>query len=517
MTKLALPQLTAPVSAAQWNDFLLATATKLGISATDWEDGAPTRTTFAVFANALMIQDVDASLIAQSGFIDYAAFGSVTYTDVDGNTVTIKVTPDPSNIVENPTGALGALDVLADAVYDVQRRIKTAAGGVLAILNLAAGTFGPFAAGTYHAAQPGVASAPTYSNTASLTIPPSATVGNVTGTANNAGAVKLTITGHGFMTGDVIAVVGVLGTTAANGTWSVTVNDANHVTLDGSAYAGAYTGGGIAYAPTLAAFTADAAGTASNAAARTIVQAVTSIVGVSVANPAAWVGTDTETNAQVASRCRLKLSALSPGGPTGAYDYFAIVAQDLAPGLTPPLTGRPSQPITKTKTSADRTTGTVTTTIANAAGAPTGGAYPGTGSDDGGDVWAVGAVVQAWAVPWGITSIVQAASPVTVNVAGSVWVPLAQVTAANVVIAAAIGAYFATLPLGGVSDPGGASNVLPIGGIEGAVAAALKAANITAQDIALTLNGLAANVALAVSPTPEVAVLGTMGAAAVGV
>ena len=516
MTKLALPQLTAPASAASWFDFLVATGTKLGIPATDWEAGAPTRTTFVVFSNAIMVQDVDASLIAQAGFLDYAAFGSVTYVDIDGNTVTIKVTPDPSNIVENPTGQLGALDVLADAVYDVQRILKSSAAGVLAILNSSASTY-TYAVGTYHVAQLGTASVPAYSNAASLTIAPSATIASVTGTATAGGLVKVTTgAAHGLSTGDVVYLAGVGGTTEANGAWPVTYVDATHFTLDGSTYAHAWTSGGTVYAPTLATFIADNAGTASNASARAVAQAVTSIVGVSVSNPVAWAGQDTETNAALAARCRLKLGSLAVNGPASAYDFFALTAQAYASKLTPPLTGRPSVAITRSKTTADRTTGTVTTTIANASGAPGGGAYPGSG-DDGGDVWAVGAVIQAWAVPWGTTSIVQAAANHTVNVAGSVWVPSAQVATTNIVIAAAVPAYFATLAIGGVSDPGGASNVVPLGGIEGAIVAAVKASAITAQDIALTLNGSAANVALALTPVPEVAVLGTMTAASVGV
>jgi hypothetical protein len=53
--------------------------------------------------------------------------------------------------------------------------------------------------------------------------------------ATNATPIAITITGHGYSTGDTVVVTGVLGNTAANGTWEITVTDANTFTLDNSA------------------------------------------------------------------------------------------------------------------------------------------------------------------------------------------------------------------------------------------------------------------------------------------
>jgi hypothetical protein len=69
--------------------------------------------------------------------------------------------------------------------------------------------------------------------------------GTITGAANNGSSVvRITSAGHGLQTGDRIAVASVGGTTEANGTWTVTVHDANTFDLNGSSFVNAYTSGG---------------------------------------------------------------------------------------------------------------------------------------------------------------------------------------------------------------------------------------------------------------------------------
>jgi hypothetical protein len=71
---------------------------------------------------------------------------------------------------------------------------------------------------------------------------------NVTGAVDNgSGLIRLTITSHGWQTGDDVFVAGVGGVTAANGDWGITRIDANTVDLQGSTFGGAYTSGGTAY------------------------------------------------------------------------------------------------------------------------------------------------------------------------------------------------------------------------------------------------------------------------------
>lgn len=69
----------------------------------------------------------------------------------------------------------------------------------------------------------------------------------VSGAANNgSGLIRLTVAStSGWTTGDSKTVSGVVGTTEANGTWTITVVDATHIDLQGSAFANAYVSGGV--------------------------------------------------------------------------------------------------------------------------------------------------------------------------------------------------------------------------------------------------------------------------------
>lgn len=67
--------------------------------------------------------------------------------------------------------------------------------------------------------------------------------GTITG-ATNASPIVITVTNHGYQTGDQAAIIGVLGNTAANGNWTITVLTANTFSLNGSTGNGAYTSGG---------------------------------------------------------------------------------------------------------------------------------------------------------------------------------------------------------------------------------------------------------------------------------
>jgi hypothetical protein len=64
--------------------------------------------------------------------------------------------------------------------------------------------------------------------------------------ATNASPIVITDTAHGYFTGQQVTISGVLGNTGANGTWTISVTDANHFSLNGSVGNGAYTSGGQA-------------------------------------------------------------------------------------------------------------------------------------------------------------------------------------------------------------------------------------------------------------------------------
>lgn len=62
--------------------------------------------------------------------------------------------------------------------------------------------------------------------------------------ATAASPISITATAHGLAEDDIVLITGVLGNTDANGTFKITYDDANTVTLDGSTGATAYTSGG---------------------------------------------------------------------------------------------------------------------------------------------------------------------------------------------------------------------------------------------------------------------------------
>src|SRR6185436_5118883 len=62
---------------------------------------------------------------------------------------------------------------------------------------------------------------------------------------NGSGLVRLTIPAHGYSPGYAVTTTNVVGVTGANGTFLVTVINANTVDLQGSTFSGAYVSGGI--------------------------------------------------------------------------------------------------------------------------------------------------------------------------------------------------------------------------------------------------------------------------------
>src|ERR1019366_2573027 len=88
-------------AADTWLATMLAEAAEVGLPTTSWQPGAPERTIFAVEAVSFASSDIDISIMAQGGFLQSAASGTVTYTANDGTVITQPVTPDPSNAAQN--------------------------------------------------------------------------------------------------------------------------------------------------------------------------------------------------------------------------------------------------------------------------------------------------------------------------------------------------------------------------------------------------------------------------------
>jgi hypothetical protein len=102
----------------------------------------------------------------------------------------------------------------------------------------------------------GLASKTGYQGTQSVQTPGTPILTNITGAANNgAGLIRLTVgSTAGLFTGEnPVVVAGVTGTIEANNIdWTITVVDATHVDLQGSAFVNAYTGGGTLSAALMA-------------------------------------------------------------------------------------------------------------------------------------------------------------------------------------------------------------------------------------------------------------------------
>lgn len=324
-----------------WLGKMLTVAAAVQLPTTSWQSGAPERTILAIESVEFAMSDVNISLMAQGGFLQSAAFGSVLYTAIDGTQITIPVTPDPSNTAQNPTGQPGWLDLLAENVYATTRLGNSYATGPLAIAKITGGTVGPYAAGSYHVSSVLGAS---YSNVDPLTIPSSiiaGTGGVVVGiTPSLASTTITTQSAHGLAAGDSV-YVSVPTTSGVNGLAGrfALVTTSSALTFQISiGSTGLYTSGGNVYKCTVTNMRADIAGTASSAGPGQVTTPVTQNVGVSVSNLIGWAGTNAESNALLVDRCLLSLASRSPNGPSQAYVYYAESAAQLLAEATPPYT-----------------------------------------------------------------------------------------------------------------------------------------------------------------------------------
>lgn len=323
-----------------WLSVMLATATTVQLPTTSWQPGAPERTIMAIEAVAFAMSDVNISLMAQAGFLQTAASGSVTSTAVDGTVVTIPVTPDPSNPAQNPTGALGWLDLLTQGVYNVPRLQATYASGPLAIVNLKGTSVGPYVAGAYHVAS--TSSGATYRNLTSLTIPSSiishsggVVVGVLVGLSYS---IITTSAAHGLSPGQSVYILipTSSGVSGLAGIFALVTAVSPTTFQISSGSSGTYTSGGNVYLCTVATMQADVSGIGSNAQPGVVTTTITQTAGVFVSNVLAWTGSNWESNTALAARAVLSLAAKSPNGPAQSYEYYADTAQQLLAAATPP-------------------------------------------------------------------------------------------------------------------------------------------------------------------------------------
>ena len=371
---------SATPASGSWLAKIIAACQTIGLDTTSWQSGGAAKTILSLVANEFAYEDAIISIMAQGGFLDYAATGTVTYTTAGGVVVTQPVTPDPSIPSQNPTGALGWLDALCQSLFNTQRIAATYASNTLVIANTTSNSYGSYVAGTYHVENPTTAA--TYSNLASLTIASgvlASTNGTITGiTISGSTATITTTTASGLSSGGFIYVAGVVGSMAANingqfyAIVSVSTNTltVSTTSLAGATISGSYSSGGTIYSCTTGTFVADVAGPTGSSAAGTITQTVTQNTGVYCINPSSLTGLAWESNTAFVARSRLKQQSNSPNGPSGAYKYFALTASQILGAQTPPISLLGGS-ITQALVTTSPVTGVVTTTIASASPAST--------------------------------------------------------------------------------------------------------------------------------------------------
>lgn len=172
-------------------------------------------------------------------------------------------------------------------------------------------------------------------------------------------------------------------------------------------------------------------GSESTASPGQINQMETVLLGVTVTNAAAVVGTDEETDVELRTRCRESTGALSPNGPRDAYAYIAKSA-----------TAADGSPlgVTRVRTVADGYGG-VTAYVATA-----------TGAVSGGDVAIIQGEIERKAGPLAITPTVVSATAVPITVAYELWVLDSSGLSTSQIeedVASALISLAASTPIGG--------------------------------------------------------------------
>lgn len=473
---LAIDDLITPLTKDEVLQTLIDIGVALGLPATAWQVGSVGRTVIELVAQKIADFTRTTSAIARGGFLDLAIRPASDQRDSNG-----AVKP-------------GFIDLLASSVYQVVRAPATFAAGLVVLTNASLSPY-TFAVGDLHVAN--ATTGRTYTNTASATLA-AAVVRNIASSTNASPIAVTTAVNHGYTTGDIVVVAGHLTNTNANGTWTITVTGAATFTLDGS------TGNGVGGATGTAKKTptvsvnvqADAAGAASSSGPGTIRALVNSILGVSVTNADAFVGVDAESDEQLAQSCRDKLASLSPGGPKGAYAYYAKKGRDGKPlaGVVNPVTRVWIPP-------PDSGNGNVTVYLASDIGAVAGVDL--TIPDDS---------IQQNAVPAGITATVLSASDLVIAPTYEVWVKSESGLTQQQVkdkISTALATFMKGFKIGGATIPPAVTGVIAFSAIEGEIYRALDSDTRRGDVIKVDLTVPAADVVLAQS---EVGKLGAITA-----
>lgn len=217
----------------------------------------------------------------------------------------------------------------------------------------------------------------------------------------------------------------------------------------------------------------------------TITQLETVLLGVSVTNLVAFVGTDTESDAALRERCYAKTGTLSPNGPADAYRYLALSATK--------DDGTPAN-VTRVTTVPDGE-GNVTVYVASASGA-----VSGTVGDTTTDLGAVDEAIQTLAVPLAVTATVASATPLEIDVTYEVWVKSTiGITDADLytLINTALATYLSTARIGGFLKAGQPGRIY-VDALEGVIGATVGSQYLI--DVAVTVPAADVDVAATEAP-----------------
>lgn len=235
-----------------------------------------------------------------------------------------------------------------------------------------------------------------------------------------------------------------------------------------------------------ATFAATEAGADSTAAAGEIDTLETTLLGVTVTNPKALVGSDKETDADLRQRAKESTGALSPNGPADAYLHVARSAK---------RSDGTSIGVTRVSTTTDGQ-GNVTVYVAT----PT-GSVSGSSGDSGTDLGAIHDAIQKQAVPLAVTEETKTATEIDIDVEWELWlyedVGLTEAEIATKV-EKALAEFMSRRPIGGDVAPPDAGK-LYISGIEGAIA---RQKDIAPSFIRLEISEPSDDVSVAQSKVP---------------
>jgi hypothetical protein len=199
-----------------------------------------------------------------------------------------------------------------------------------------------------------------------------------------------------------------------------------------------------------------------NAPAGTITRFGAAYSGLVVTNPAAFVGTDDETDAALLVRARTSAAAISPNGPSDAYERVALDATR-ADGTT----------LAVNRVRVVRGPGDRSCTVYAATAT---GAIAGDANDEGTDLGRLQYLLRTRACPTGMTAYAASGIGLTVNVVYEVWLYTTSglsASQAQSAILSAVSSYIKAMKIGGDRKTSGATGYVYLNKLRDVIIAAL--------------------------------------------